>query len=86
MFTSDTSSSREAVIQRHYCHVYRHVYGNEPIIRYVGNQWFQVNGEMVHSRTMLEQIDQLQALGRRKQINTGNKGMVRRLIDKLRLM
>jgi hypothetical protein len=85
MTTNSSTRSPEEVIA-YYVYAYKNVYGREPKMRYLGNQWFRVDGEMVHYRTMVEQIDQLRALAKRKNLNTSSKGMVRRLIDKLRLL
>ncbi|TVR23968.1 MAG: hypothetical protein EA396_02445 [Anaerolineaceae bacterium] len=85
MSVDSDATSPQTIVDR-YSYVYKIMYGREPTTRYVGNQWFQVNGEMVHYRTMIEQIDQLHALARRKRMQNNSKGMVRRLIDKLRLL
>ncbi len=84
--TTDSNTRSPDEIIAYYGYAYKNVYGREPRMRYLGNHWFRVDGEMVHYRTMVEQIDQLRALAKRKNLNNGNKGMVRRLIDKLRLL
>ena len=67
-------------------YVYKLVYGQEPSADYIGNQWYKVNGEMVHHRMLLDQIDQLRDLARRKQMHSRSKNAIRRLIDKLKLL
>ncbi|GAB4345661.1 MAG: hypothetical protein Kow00117_23090 [Phototrophicales bacterium] len=69
-----------------YSYVYKLVYGQEPTTDYVGNQWYKVNGEMVHHRMLLDQIEHLRDLARRKQQRNCNRSAIRRLIDKLKLL
>ena len=69
-----------------YGNVYKLVYGQLPRADYVGNQWFKINGEMVHYRMLADEIDQLRDLAykKRRRETQSQKGVVRRLIDKLR--
>jgi hypothetical protein len=69
-----------------YNHAYRLVYDAHPRTRYVGNHWYQINGEMVHRRTLYDEIDRLRDLARKKRARSSSKGMIRRLIDKIRLL
>lgn len=65
-----------------YIRFYKQVHGRAPRVRYAGNQWFQVNGEVVHSTTLAEEVEHLRALSRQKQ--APEMSVVQRLIAKLR--
>ena len=78
----------DTLIDRYHS-VYRLVYGQHPRADYIGNQWFEINGEMVHYRMFVDEIDQLRDLAykkRRRDSAKSNKSLVSRLINKLRLM
>lgn len=71
-----------------YWYAFKTVYGKEPKAHYLGNGWYYVNGETVY-RTILEhEIVHLHDLARkqrqRQAARSQNKGVVKRLIDKLR--
>lgn len=66
------------------------VYGQEPRIHFVGNQWYQVNGHPVH-RTVLEgEIHRLRDLAHLQETTqqhirtTAKRSAIQRLISKLR--
>ncbi|MEO0563433.1 MAG: hypothetical protein AAF125_15090, partial [Chloroflexota bacterium] len=67
-----------------YTRFYHAVYGRQPRVRHMGQQWYQVDGELVHYRTLLESIGHLRALAKRK--SRPEKGLVTRLIERLRLL
>ncbi len=67
-----------------YNRFYKAVHGRGPRIRHMGGQWYQVNGEIVHHKTLLQEIERLRQLARRK--SQPEKGLVTRLIERLRLM
>lgn len=79
-------STKPQTLVNHFGHVYKLVYGQEPHAQYIGNQWYRVNGEMVHHRMMVDEIDHLRDLAQKQRMRSSSKGMVRRLINKLRLM
>lgn len=45
-----------------YGKIFTSVYGQEPRINFLGNQWYQVNGEPVHRTVMLREIERLHDL------------------------
>jgi hypothetical protein len=76
----------------YYWQVYQKVYGREPKAYYVGNGWYYVNGQAVHSHTFEREIAYLYDLAKkislRKEKETAQvqKGAIRRIIGKLRLL
>jgi hypothetical protein len=73
---------------RHLVENYRRAYETlnkrEPVIRYMGNHWYFVNGETVHRVTLIEEIARLRTLTQRQSLLQGDKGLIHRLIDRLR--
>lgn len=67
-----------------YWHVYKLVYGQHPKVRYVGNQWYEVNNELVHRTDLMTETARLHILAREKQRQRTDKSMVSRLIARLR--
>jgi hypothetical protein len=59
-------------------------YKCEPAIRYVGNHWYQVNGETVHRVTLMEEIARLRSVNQKQHLLKGDRSLINRLIDKLR--
>ncbi len=72
-----------------YWQVFVMVYAQEPKVHYLGNQWYQVNGEPVHRTIMIREIDRLRDLAQLQRMNQKRtqlkeKSAVQRLIDRLR--
>lgn len=76
---------------RHMVEMYRQAFlrlhQREPICQYLGNQWFNVNGETVHRAMLHDEIvrlhDLCQSLPRRSVV-TAEKSVIKRLIARLR--
>lgn len=75
----------EQVIKE-YAHFFCMVYGRDPAAHYVRDGWYRINGEFVHHHVLLQQIDNLRHLARRKRMHESNKNAIQRLIEKLRGM
>lgn len=45
-----------------YCEKYSLIYGRAPSVRYMGNHWFNIDGETVHRTNLLEEIERLHAM------------------------
>ncbi|GEM_PF-529229 len=83
-------------VVEHYRKVYHTLYRREPLVRYMGNHWFYVDGETVHRKTLLDEIARLRALTQQAQTQQRvsqlrydsatkkDKGVIKRLIDRLR--
>jgi hypothetical protein len=69
-----------------YRKAYETCYKCEPIIRYIGNHWYSVNGETVHRVTLMEEIARLRAANQKQHLKNSDRGLIQRLIDKLRRM
>ncbi|MEO8395346.1 MAG: hypothetical protein ABI700_20290 [Chloroflexota bacterium] len=72
-------------VVENYRRAYTVINGREPFVRYMGNHWYNVNGETVHRSTLMEEIARLRTLSQRQTIvaNT-DKGVIHRLIARLR--
>jgi hypothetical protein len=81
-YTSTETLTPEAVVTD-FCAIYRLVNGCDPQARYIGNGWYQVNGEIVYRATLFMEISRLHDL-RRQQMRNGKQSTVQKLIAKLR--
>jgi hypothetical protein len=74
-----------------YFHAHRLMYGQEPRIHYLGNQWYQLNGEPVHRTVLIREIDRLRGLyeiqqpAPRGRAASYPRSVIQRIINKLRL-
>jgi hypothetical protein len=67
-----------------YRKAYARVHRREPQCRYIGNHWYNVNGETVHRATLTDEIARLRTLDQRS--GRADRSVIQRLIDKLRGM
>lgn len=67
-----------------YRRVYQQVNGGEPTCAYVGNHWYNINGETVHRSVLMGEIARLRDLTAVRERPSANRGVLRRLIDRLR--
>jgi len=63
-----------AHIVEDYWRAYHLVYGQEPRVRYMGNQWYSVNGQMVHRSFVLSETLRLTGMARQKHRSQTDKG------------
>lgn len=68
----------------HYQRAYRQVHGQEPQVAHLFAEWYQVNGETVHRITLFGEISRLRGLSQQHRVNNADKGLVNRLIARLR--
>jgi len=68
----------------HFRKVYEKAHQREPMVRYMGNHWYYVNGETVHRTTLVEEIQRLQHLVQRQNIVKTDQNLLKRLIAKLK--
>lgn len=60
--TVEVNTSPRYVIES-FCQVYRDVNnGREACVRYMGNQWYYVNGETVHRAMLMDETERLRSL------------------------
>jgi hypothetical protein len=78
-------------IMQDYLDAFWAVYGQEARILFLGNQWYQVNGQPVHRTVIQGEIERLRDLAElqrmnnnRPQLQKTQKSAVQRLISKLR--
>lgn len=67
-----------------YRKAYTRIHRREPQCRYIGNHWYNVNGETVHRATLTDEIARLRGLDRKSE--RADRSVIQRLIDKLRGM
>ncbi len=72
------------IIAAAYERAFREVYGRDPQIRHVGGQWYYINGETVHRFALLNEITRLREQAQQQQRSKADKGMIHRLIARLR--
>lgn len=81
----DDSTLPPRYIVEHYRKAYHTVNRRDPMIRYMGNHWYYVNGETVHRKTLLDEIANLRERSQHQTLmRGGDKSLIQRLIDKLR--
>ncbi|MCL4248580.1 MAG: hypothetical protein KJ065_10585 [Anaerolineae bacterium] len=68
----------------HYRRAYKMVNGREPGVRYAGNYWYFVNNEAVHHSVLIREIARLRDLAQKQTLMSADKGIINRLIAKLR--
>jgi len=71
-------------VVENYRRAYTVVNGREPFVRYMGNHWYNVNGETVHRSTLMEEIARLRMMSQRQHIVKADKSVIQRLIARLR--
>lgn len=73
-------------VVEHYRQAYSRLNGCEPNVRYLGNQWFSVNGETVHRSMVLSEIERLNALAlaHAHSLQRSNKSVIQKLIARLK--
>jgi hypothetical protein len=84
MLAYDDPSIPPRYIVEGYRQAYRRIHDREPQCRYIGNHWYNVNGETVHRATLMDEIARLRGLARRPYVINADKSVVQRLIAKLR--
>jgi hypothetical protein len=84
--TETTLTSADIVAD--YGYAYRLVYDRAPAVRYVGNQWYAINGQTVHRSVVLSETERLHDLARKRvrARSKTDKGVISRIIAKLRNM
>ncbi|MDX2160890.1 MAG: hypothetical protein SF162_06150 [bacterium] len=73
-------------IVEHFRKAYHGLHRREPMVRYMGNHWFYVNGETVHRATLIEEIARLRELAQRQTLIKKDQSVIQKLISKLRSM
>lgn len=84
MVRDEPTLSNPHYIAESYCQAYKLAHGQEPHVRYLGNHWFNVNGETAHRQMVIDEIARLRDLAVRKRIIATEKSVVQKLIARLR--
>jgi len=84
MIAYDNASLSPRALIESYSHAFNAVNGRSPRVRYMGNHWFVVNGETVHRVTLMEEIARLRDLAQRQTLHRADKGVIKRLIARLK--
>jgi hypothetical protein len=71
-----------------YRHAYRQVHERDPLIIHMFAEWYHVNGETVHRVALFHEITRLRGLAQQqqRQAQTVDRGLIQRLISRLRGM
>lgn len=67
-----------------YRKAYKRVNKRDPQCRYIGNHWYNVNGETVHRAELMNEIARLRDLAQRTTLMNTDRSMISRLISRLR--
>jgi hypothetical protein len=86
MEVSDATTLTPQGIVDGFSQAYQQVYKKCPTVRYMGNAWYQVNGELLHRAFMLQETARLHDLARQQRAHTADRSVISRLIAKLRGM
>jgi hypothetical protein len=86
MMVADDPTLPPRYIVEHFRKAYANVHKRDPMVRYMGNHWYYVNGETVHRGTLIEEIARLRELAQRQTLIKGDRSLIQKLIAKLRNM
>jgi hypothetical protein len=87
MTRDETASLPPRFVVDSFREAYLTVHGREPAVRYMGNHWYNVNGETVHRATLMQEIISLrEAVAQRPPPPPprSDKNVINRLIARLR--
>lgn len=82
--TYDDPTLPPRYIVDYYRQAYARVHKREPQCRYIGNHWYNVNGETVHRAMLMDEITRLRMLAQENSVSAADKSMIQRLIARLR--
>ena len=75
------------LVMESYQRAYKHVHGRAPVVRHQFGEWYYVNGETVHRRTLLIEITRLRSIAQKQRLNAmADRKLMQRIIAKLRGM
>lgn len=69
-----------------YRRAYLTVHRREPHIAHMFDDWYQVNGETVHRLTLFGEITRLRDLAQQQRLTTAERGVIQRVIARLRAL
>lgn len=86
MLTYDDPTIPPRYIVEGYRKAYKSIHEREPQCRYIGNHWYNVNGETVHRAMLMDEIARLRSLipAPPPKPAGAEKSVIQRLIAKLR--
>jgi hypothetical protein len=86
MMIADDPTLPPRYIVEDYRQAYKRVNKREPQCRYIGNHWYNVNGETVHRAELMNEIARLRDLAQRATLMHTDRSMISRLIARLRAL
>ena len=86
MMIADDPTVPPRYVIEDYRKAYVRVNRREPQCRYVGNHWYNVNGETVHRAELMCEIARLRDLGQRASFINTERSVVSLLIARLRAL
>lgn len=75
----------ELIVQE-YQRAYRQLHKREAHVIHLTAEWYQVNGEMVHRLVLMREIGRLRELTQQQRMAATDRGMIQKLIARLRGM
>ena len=87
MVVTDDPTLPPRYVVENFRRAYKVVNGRDAAVRYMGNHWYNVNGETVHRVTLMEEIARLRHMSQRQMLlRAGDKTVIQRLIARLRAL
>lgn len=81
----DNATLTPKLIVDSYRHAYHQVHERDPLIIHMFAEWYHVNGETVHRVALFHEIARLRGLAQQqRQTQTVDRGLIQRLISRLR--
>lgn len=65
-----------------YMRSYHALHGRQPRVRHMGGLWYEVNGEIVHRSTLLNQMNHLRSMTHKRRMP--EKSLIMRVISRVR--
>lgn len=81
---ADSATLTPKDIIENYQRAYRQIHGQEPHVSHLFAEWYQVNGETVHRVSLFSEISRLRGLAQQQRLQKADKGVLQRLITRLR--
>lgn len=83
-YTVNDATIKPKFVIENYRRAYQMVHRREPQITHLFDDWYQVNGETVHRLTLFGEITRLRELAQKHRLVNADRGVIQRLMAKLR--
>jgi hypothetical protein len=82
MVSDDLTLSPRRLVEN-YRRAYETLHKRQPVVRYMGNDWYYVNGKTIHRVTLVEETTRLRS--QKRHFIKGDKNLLSRLLSLLSL-